>query len=87
LRGLRDDAESDCFVGIDECEALSISPATEIERFTFNTVYVHGLTWFKTDPYASRRVRVDLCLVPDHCVESTLIAVRQIERYYPTAAD
>jgi hypothetical protein len=53
LGWLHRDAGSDCVVGVDQCEAISIAPATEIERFTFNTVDVHDLAWFKADPYAS----------------------------------
>ncbi|HET9936843.1 MAG TPA: hypothetical protein VFQ29_10375 [Methyloceanibacter sp.] len=53
LGWLRGDAESDCVVGVDECEAISIALATQIDRVTFNTVDMYDLTWFKADPYAS----------------------------------
>jgi hypothetical protein len=53
LGRLRPNAESDCVVGVDECEAFSITLATQIERVTFITIDMNHLTRFKADPYAS----------------------------------
>jgi hypothetical protein len=47
---------------------------------------MQDLTWFKADPYASS-CGPRIGPVPDHCVHRTLIIARQIERYYPLAAD
>ena len=51
LGWLRGDAESDCIVGVDDCEAIAL--ATQIERVTFDAIDMQDLTWFKADPYAS----------------------------------